>query len=147
MSSTDINQHARDFFKMHLRAPFSLCAFYSQTQNATFSKKLCFIPNQTGFVVQLSSKRAFWVENVETNRHLVEGWATSLIHHEDLIISPKVLVLGVCMSRVEGIFWPNPPWWVKKNSTHHISPTQPTWVGLGHFEPMGWTIFFYYYYY
>ena len=77
-----------------------VCAFSALAQNATFSKKLRFIPNQTGFVVQLSSKRAFWVENVETNRHLVEGWAMSLIHHEDLIISPKVLVLGVCISRV-----------------------------------------------
>ena len=28
-----------------------------------------------------------------------------------------LLVVGVCMGRVEGIFLPNPPWWVKKNST------------------------------
>ena len=27
------------------------------------------------------------------------------------------------------------------NPTHHISPTQPTWVGLGWVEPMDWTIF------
>ena len=54
------------------------------------------------------------------------------------------------MGQVEGIFWPNPPWWVKKiqhNSTHHISPIQPnpiqpTWVVLGRVEPMGLTIFF-----
>ena len=51
MSSTDINQHARDFFKMHLRAPFSLCAFYSQTQNATFWEE--------SYVLYLT-KRALW---------------------------------------------------------------------------------------
>ena len=30
--------------------------------------------------------------------------------------------LGVCMGRVEGIFWPNRPWWVKKIQPN---PTQP----------------------
>ena len=35
----------------------------------------------------------------------------------------KSLQLGVCMGRVKEIFWPNPPWWVKKyliqpNPTH-----------------------------
>ena len=30
--------------------------------------------------------------------------------------------LGVCMGWVEGIFRPNPPWWVKKK----FNPTQPT---------------------
>ena len=48
--------------------------------------------------------------------------------------------LAVCMGWVEGIFWPNPPWWVKKNSTqlnpsHKSNPTLPNphelgWVGL-----------------
>ena len=36
-----------------------------------FSKKLRFIPNQTGFLYFLSSEWAFWVENIETNRHLM----------------------------------------------------------------------------
>ena len=36
---------------------------------------------------------------------------------------------------------------IQPNPTHHISPTQPTWVGLGRVEFMGWIIFFYYYYY
>ena len=64
-------QRTWTFTKMHYRAPFSLCVFSSQTQNKTFSKKLCFIPNQTSFLYLLSSKRAFWVENVETNKHLM----------------------------------------------------------------------------
>ena len=38
------------FCKMLLRASFCECAFSSRTQNATFSKKLLFIPNQTGFL-------------------------------------------------------------------------------------------------
>ena len=32
--------------------------------------------------------------------------------------------VGVCMGRVEGIFRPNPLWWVKKISTQHMG-----WVG------------------
>ena len=36
----------------------------------------------------------------------------------------------VCMGRVEGIFWPNPPWWVKKNSTQP-NPTHMDRVGSG----------------
>ena len=45
-----------------------------------------------------------------------------------------------------GDFWPNPLWWVKKNSTqpnpsHKSNPTQPIWVGLGQIEPVGLTIF------
>ena len=60
---------ARAFSKMHLRARLWHCAFSSQTQNATFSKKLRFIPNQMGFLYLLSSKRAFWVGKAETNKH------------------------------------------------------------------------------
>ena len=30
---------------------------------------------------------------------------------------------------------------IQPNPTHHISPTQPTWVGLGWVEPMGLTNF------
>ena len=71
---TNIWQLTWTFSKMHLRAPFSLCVFSSQTQNATFSKKLHFIPNQTGFLYLLSSKQVFWVENVETNKHLGSIW-------------------------------------------------------------------------
>ena len=36
----------RSFRKMLLTTPFCECAFSSQTQNATFSKMLIFIPNQ-----------------------------------------------------------------------------------------------------
>ena len=52
--------------------------------------------------------------------------------------------IEVCIGRVKEIFGPNLPWWVKKiqpNPTHHISPIQPTWVGLGRVELMGWTNF------
>ena len=28
---------------------------------------------------------------------------------------------------------------IQPNPTHHINPTQPTWVGLGRVEPMGLT--------
>ena len=40
------------------------------------------------------------------------------------------------MGRVDGIFWPNPPWWVKKNSTqpnpsHKSNPTHMSRVGSG----------------
>ena len=47
-----------------------------------------------------------------------------------------IFKLGVCMGWVEGIFCPNPPWWVKKNSTqssplHKSNPTQPNPYGLG----------------
>ena len=59
------------FFKMQLRAPFPSCTFSSQTQNATFSKKLRFGLSQTGFGHRLFSKRAFWAGKVETNGHLV----------------------------------------------------------------------------
>jgi len=31
---------------------------------------------------------------------------------------------------------------IQPNSTHHISPTQPIWVGSGRVEPKDWTIFF-----
>ena len=49
------------------------------------------------------------------------------------------LTLGcawVGLGRVKEIFWPNPPWWVKKNSTqpnssHKSNPTH-----------IGWLIFF-----
>ena len=27
---------------------------------------------------------------------------------------------------------------IQPNPAHHISPTQPTWVGLGRIEPIGW---------
>jgi len=30
---------------------------------------------------------------------------------------------------------------IQPNPTHHISPTQPTWVRLGQVEPIGWTNF------
>ena len=30
---------------------------------------------------------------------------------------------------------------IRPNPTHHISPTQPTWVGLGWVKPMGLTNF------
>ena len=56
---------------MHLKAPFCECAFSVQIRNATFSKKLRFISNQTGFLYFFSSKWAFGVEKAETNRHLV----------------------------------------------------------------------------
>ena len=51
-------------------------------------------------------------------------------------ITEKSLELGMCMSRIEGIFWFNPPWWVKKNST------QPN---LTHMDQVGsgWTNEFY----
>ena len=32
----------------------------------------------------------------------------------------------------------------KFNTTHHISPTQPTWVRLGQVELMGLTNYYYY---
>ena len=51
--------------------------------------------------------------------------------------------LGVCMGRVEGIFWPNPPWWVKKNSTqlNPLYKSNPT--HMGQVEPMSLTNFFF----
>ena len=48
--------------------------------------------------------------------------------------------LGVCMGRVKGIFDPTHYGELKKiqpNPTHHISPTQLTWVGLDWVKPMG----------
>ena len=69
LSPTYINQRAQAFSKMHIWAPLWHCALSSQTQNATFSKKLHFIPNQIGFLYLLSSKRVFWIGKVETNRH------------------------------------------------------------------------------
>ena len=38
------------------------------------------------------------------------------------------------MDRVEGIFWSNLPWWVKK--------IQPNPTHMGRVEPMDWTNFF-----
>ena len=58
------------------------------------------------------------------------------------------IVIGVCMSRVERIFWPNLSWWVKKiqpNPTHHISSTQSNPTHMGRVEPVGLTKFYYYY--
>ena len=51
------------------------------------------------------------------------------------------------MGWIEGIFLPNPPWWVKKNLTqpnpsHKSNPTR-----MGRVEPMSLTKFYYYYYY
>ena len=34
---------------------------------------------------------------------------------------------------------------IQPNPTHHINPTQPTWVGLGRVEPMSLTNCFFYY--
>ena len=58
-----------DFFQNAPQSSFMACAFSSQTQNATFWKKLRSIPNQMGFLYLPFSKRAFWVEKVETNKH------------------------------------------------------------------------------
>ena len=54
----------------------------------------------------------------------IEKWCNSTMQYH--------FQLEVCMGRVERIFWPNPPWWVKKNSTHHINPTH-----MGRVKPMG----------
>ena len=56
MSPTDINQRARAFSKMHLWSPLWHCAFSSQTQNATFSKKLRFIPKQAFCICFLQNR-------------------------------------------------------------------------------------------
>ena len=66
-----VDQRVWNFSKMQLRAPFPSCVFSSQTQNATFSKKLHFGFSQTGFGHWLFSKWAFWAGKVETNEHLV----------------------------------------------------------------------------
>ena len=51
-------------------------------------------------------------------------------------------MLQVCMGRIgsgweEFLTQPTMVGQKKPNPTHHISPTQPTWVGLGRVEPMG----------
>lgn len=58
------------------------------------------------------------------------------------------VLLGVCMGRVERIFWSNPLWWVKKNSTQlnpsqKSNPTQPNPHGSGwvRLNPWVWQIF------
>ena len=52
-----VEEHAWTFSKMD--SSTMACAFSALAKNATFSKKLRFMLNQTGFLLQLSSKRAF----------------------------------------------------------------------------------------
>ena len=93
MSPTDINQRARAFSKMHLWAPLRHCAFSSQTQNTTFSKKLHFIPNQTDFLYLLSSKWGFWVRKAETNRHLYTCKYQVLLSHPKIAFTNNIKFL------------------------------------------------------
>ena len=65
-----VDQCAWTFSKMDLQSSLMACVFSALAQNATFFKELHFMTNQTGFGVQLSSERFFWIENIETNRHL-----------------------------------------------------------------------------
>ena len=65
--------------------------------------------------------------------------------YDTIYISPKMYLvpIGVCMGRVKEIFWPNPPWWVKKNLTqpnplHKSNPTQLNPYGLGWVELNPW---------
>ena len=73
--------------------------------------------------------------------------ALCLLNHFNLNLLPIFVTRGVHGSgwvELRGFFDPTRHDKLKKiqpNPTHHISPTQPIWVGLGRVEPMGWIIF------
>ena len=100
----------------------------------------------------------YWINKTNSQKLYIHTLRTNTPFEHIHIVKPSLnfhinsfwkLKLGVCMGRVEGIFWPNPPWWVKKNLTqpnpsHKSNPTQPNphesgWVRLNLWV---WQIFF-----
>ena len=100
-------------------------------------------------LLNIMHKRVYWSLESRRPNSVWAEWVSNTFSFRNLAseLSSFQGCAWIRLGQVQGIFLPNPPQWVKKNSTqpnptHHLSPTQPTWVGLGRVEPLGWAICF-----